>query len=105
VARPVSGTIAVLVIGGEAIASWPLPGTGRPNLAMVDELARLQLAAKRLGGSVEVRCGWPALTALLALIGLDDVLADGLRVEMAGQAEGGEEVGVEEVVQPDDPVR
>lgn len=95
----------MLVVGGEPIARWPLPGTDAPNLTTVDELARLRLAAKRLGGSIEVHRAWPGLPALLALTGLDDVLAGGLRVEMGGQPEGGEEVGVEEVVQPDDPVR
>jgi hypothetical protein len=88
------------------VASWPLPGSDRPDLALVDELARLQLAARRAGYSIRLRDAPAALTALLATVGLAGVLgAAGLpRLEVGRQAEGGEQVGVQEAVQPDDPV-
>ncbi len=95
----------VLACGGAEVASWPLPWSGRPDLAVVDELARLQLAARRVGCSIRLRDAPPALSRLLDLLGLGEVLgAAGLRLEVGRQAEGGEQVGVEEAVQPDDPV-
>ncbi len=63
---------------------------------MVDGLARLQLEARRLGGSIQLRDVCAHLRELLDLVGL--------RVEVGGEPESGEEVGVEEVVMPDDPV-
>ena len=88
--------IVVLARGGTEVASWPLLLDGGPDLEVVDELARLQLAARRLGCSIRLRDLGEELSQLLDLVGL--------RVEVAGEAECGEEVGVEEVVMPDDPV-
>ena len=88
--------MVVLVLGDVEVASWPLWAGGRPGLSTVDELARLQLAARRLGCSLQLRDARPELWELLDLVGL--------RVEVSGEAEGGEEVRVEEVVMPDDPV-
>lgn len=88
----------VLLRGDEEVASWALLCPGKPDLATVDELARLQLAARRVGCSIWLRRACPDLLGLLRLAGLDD------RLEVLGEAEGGEEVGVEEVVVPDDPV-
>ena len=94
---------------GVELACWPLAarvagsGTGPPDLAVVDQLARLELAARRLGCSVAVRGAAPdlaGLAGLLDLVGLTGVLA----VEVGGQPEGGEQPGVEEVVVADDPV-
>lgn len=67
-----------------------------PDLAAVDALARLELAARRLGGSIRLLDVCEELAELLDLAGL--------RGEMSGEAEGGEEVGVEEGVEPGDPV-
>jgi hypothetical protein len=78
-----------------------------PDLAVVDALARLQLAARRYGCSIRVHGTGPDLGALLELVGLADVLpacgTDGLRLELGGEAEGLEELGVQEVVEPGDP--
>ena len=68
----------------------------RPDLAVVDALARSQLRARRLGLVVRVRLVGDELPALLDFVGLCR--------EVAGQAEGGEELGVEEGVKADDPV-
>ena len=52
-----------------------------PDLAVVDALARLHLAARRCGGSIRVVEISDSLRELLDLIGLADLLAPGcLRV-------------------------
>jgi hypothetical protein len=102
----------VLVRGGIEVASWPLRPQGPPDLALVDELARLQLTAKREGCDVRLRQPSPLLSELLHLVGLSEVLAEeggepgprGLVVEVDGEAEGGEEIGIEEGVEPGDPI-
>ena len=94
----------VLVCGDTEVASWPL--AARADLAVVDELARWQLIARRLGCSIRLCGACVELVELLDLLGLGDVVCGtaGLRREAGGEAEGGEQVGVEEVVMPDDPV-
>ena len=62
----------VLLRDGEELASWPLTCAGPPDLSVVDELARLQLAARRHGCSIWLRRACPELTALLALVGLSE---------------------------------
>jgi hypothetical protein len=98
--------LVVLYRAGTEVTSWPLEGDGAPTLAMVDALARLQLAAGRVGCSIELRDVSPDLARLLCLCGLRDVLVGeaGLRLEVEGEAEGLEQPGVEEVVVSDDPV-
>ena len=65
-----------------------------PDLALVDALARLQLAARRQGRQIRIVNPPPELVELLDLVGL--------RVEVLGEPEDGEQPGVEEVVVPDD---
>ena len=67
----------VLLRDGEEVASWPLLCSGPPDLAVVDELARLQVAARRHGYSIWLRQACPDLTALLALVGLTHVIPAG----------------------------
>jgi hypothetical protein len=88
--------VLVLMRGDVELTRWPLQALASPDLALVDQLARLQLGARRVGCTVVLRDACPMLLGLLDLVGL--------RVEVGGQPEGGEEVGVEEVVQADDPV-
>jgi hypothetical protein len=85
-------TIVVLVEGGD-------------DLATVDVLARLQLYAHRRGLAVRVRNPSPRLTALFELVGLADLLIGepGSALEADGEPERGEQLGVEEVVEPGDP--
>jgi hypothetical protein len=99
-------TLVVLVRGDDELATWPLTADANPGLSMVEELARLQLAARRMGCSIRLREACGELRELLDLAGLAEVVrcADGLVVEMAGEAEGGEEVGVEEAVERGDPI-
>ena len=95
--------MVVLLRGDTEVASWPLPAWGRFDLAVVEELARLQLAARRMGYSIRLRGAGVELSDLLDLAGLGEVVA-GLGLEPSGKAEGGEQAGVKEVVPPDDPV-
>jgi hypothetical protein len=71
-----------------------------PDLASADRLARLQLAAKRLGLELRLRRVPAELRALLTLIGLAELLG----VEPVGQAEQREDaLGVEEERHVGDP--
>ncbi len=88
--------IVVVGPGGIEVTSWALPVIAEPDLALVDELARLQLTARRLGYTLRLCNPCAGVAELLDLAGL--------RLEAQGEAEGGEESGVEKVVMPDDPV-
>jgi hypothetical protein len=104
--RPTDGDARVLLVCGEIeLASWPLP-CGHPRLSVVDELARMQLAARHVGCSIALSAAPDGLLELLDLVGLRAIVpvADGLAVEVGREAEAGEQVCVEEVVMPDDPV-
>jgi ABC-type transporter Mla MlaB component len=46
-----------------------------PDAAVVDALARLQLAAKRLGRTIELHHASPQLRELITLMGLVDVMS------------------------------
>lgn len=84
--------------GGKKLARWLLQGPGRPDLAVVDEVARLALLGARIGGKVVLTEVAPPLRDLLEL--------SGLGVEMEGQSELGEEPirieGREEEAHPGD---
>lgn len=71
-----------------------------PDLGLVETLARLRLLARRCGCGVRLHDAPEELRALLELVGLLDVLP----LELRRQAEGGEELGIEEVMQADDPL-
>jgi ABC-type transporter Mla MlaB component len=70
-----------------------------PDLALVEKLARVQLRARRRGSRVRLTNVSERLRGLLDLVGLADVLC----VEARRQPELGEELWVDEVVQPGDP--
>ncbi len=74
VRRPDGDATVVLAVGGAEIARWPLAGSSRPDLAVIDSLARLALTARRLGGAVTLRGAGPELLALIDFVGLDDVI-------------------------------
>ena len=73
----------VLVRGADELSHWPL--AGRADLAAVDALARLALAARRLGCAIRLRDADPDLIGLLVLVGLTR--------EVVGEPEDREEVG------------
>jgi hypothetical protein len=104
--------MVVLLRDDAELMSWPLVGAGpgcpaqaAPDLSVVEHLARLQLVARRAGCSIRLRDASAALSELLDLAGLSDVVRDGAVsvVEMSREPEGGEEVGVEEGVERRDP--
>lgn len=104
---PGRDTASVVLVRGEVeVASWPLVVTGRPDVTVADELARLAVAARRLGCSIRLRNASGELVELLDLLGLADLLCgrNPVELEVGREAEGGEQGRVEEVVVPDDPV-
>ncbi|MCQ8188604.1 STAS domain-containing protein [Streptomyces rugosispiralis] len=84
-------------------------GVGRPDLAVVEALARLRLTAARLGRGIQLRNARAELRRLLAWTGLDEALTapaalGHLGPEPGGEAEQREEaLGVQEGVEPGDP--
>jgi hypothetical protein len=104
----VGQTRVVLYRGDAEVANWPLEPRDHLDVATVDELARLQLVAGRLGFTVRLRHADANLRELLGLTGLDGVVpvigCPQPSVEVGGEPEGGEQRRVEEVVVPDDPV-
>lgn len=69
-----------------------------PDLAVVNALARLQLAAGRVGCSIRLRAVCSHLDELIALAGLTELLVNCSRstLEARRQAEAGEQLDVEE---------
>lgn len=72
-----SGPKTVEIVGpdGVAIAVLRIELTGPPDLALVDALARLQLAASRAGCTIRLRNACADMCALIELVGLGDVIA------------------------------
>lgn len=75
VGRADGDAIVVLAMAGRDVASWPLPGSAAPDLAVVDTLARLALTARRHGAAIRVRNAGPELLGLIDFVGLGDILA------------------------------
>jgi len=86
-------------MGGTPTIVVGVADDGKPDLALVDALARLALVARRGGGRVVLRGAPDELRDLVVLAGLAGVLG----LEPRRKAERGEQLGVEEVVQPRDP--
>ena len=101
------GARVVVTHAGAVVTSWALP-CRHPDLGMVEDLARLALAARRIDCAVHVQDASAELAAVLELVGLADVLtpasASSALGKVEGEAELGEQPGVDEVVVPDDPV-
>jgi hypothetical protein len=91
--------IVVLSRGDDEIARWALGSCDHSDLGTINQLARLRLAAGRVGYAMRVRDACAELRGLIELTGLDLLLR-----QVGGQPEHLEQVGVEEVVVPDDPV-
>jgi hypothetical protein len=71
-----AGVVVVLLRDGSEVAAWPLVGGCQPDLAVVDHLARCQLAAGRLGCAIGLRGAGPELRRLLDLVGLSAALPE-----------------------------
>ena len=85
----------VALAGTAEVAAWPLDVVVRPDLSTVESLARLQLAARRVGLTVHVRHASEELCRLLDFSGLA-----GLLLEAGREAKCSEQVGVDEMVEP-----
>ncbi len=90
---------AVLIVNAETDEVLGYIDATRPDLALVESLARVQLRARRRGERVRLRNVSDDLRGLLELVGLTDVLA----VEPEREPEVGEQLRVDEVMQPGDP--
>lgn len=99
-----SGAVVVLLGGDVEVVVGRVPG-GRPDLGVIEALARLQLEARRRGCSIRVRDASRELCELLGLVGLAGLVArpGDLVLEGGREAERGEELRVEEAVEPGDP--
>lgn len=76
----------------------------QPDEGNLETLARLQLAARRLGTSIRLYNACPLLADLIEIAGLQDVLVVVSGVEMDRQAEEREELWIdEEVLRADRP--
>ena len=95
-----SKALLVMVDGDEEIVVGHLV-CRRADLGAVDALARLQLTARRSGCTLRLRDVSPTLGDVLGLVGLGELVAS--VVEVGGQTEGREQLGVEEVVDGHDP--
>ncbi len=69
-----SRTVLVFLDGEVEVVVGPIVDV-RPDLALVDALARLQLVARRLGCSIALRDPSTELCQLLELVGLTDLIA------------------------------
>jgi hypothetical protein len=94
----------VLISGDAATVCGGLASDDRIDLTMVNELARLQLAARRLGCTIVLRGVGVRLAELLDFAGLTDILPTDHGGEVGGKSEAGEQGGVEEGMEPGDPV-
>jgi hypothetical protein len=66
----------VLVRGDAEVACWPLPPGPHADIWVVDQIARLQLAARRLGYSIRLRDAPGELLELINLAGLSEIVTD-----------------------------
>ena len=105
-AGPVLPAVAAILERGDVVLVLGPPG--RPDLAVLDGVARLALAARRAGTRLGVRA--PDLAPLAGLCGLGCVLGPGDprpprpgSGQSAGQAQAGEQLGAQEVVDVGDP--
>jgi ABC-type transporter Mla MlaB component len=96
----ICGHVAALLEATGADVALCDVGALSADAVAIDALARIQLAAQRMGRQVVLRHVTDELCALMALAGLDAVL----RIEPRGQFEQREQrVGVEEERELDDP--
>lgn len=95
---------ARLGVRGTGVVVCDVGALRRADAVTVEALARLQLTARRRGSRLVLRGARPDLVSLLALAGLDDVVGvPATSVQVRREAESGEEVGVEEIRDADDP--
>ena len=89
----------VLIIDAETDEVLGHVDARKPDLAVIEALARVQLSARRRGSQIRLTNVSEGLRGLLDLVGLAEVLC----VEAQRQPELGEQLRVDEVMQPGDP--
>jgi hypothetical protein len=99
------GARRLLATGRVDIVMYDVGAVAEPDVMVIEALARLQLTARRAGGSIGVRRASGRLRDLLDLVGLCDVIALGDESPLGsyGQVEEGEQARVEEGVERADP--
>lgn len=82
-------TFVVVMDGDRDLARWRVEGLEPADLSVIDRLARLQLAARRVGLTIQVRHPCGMLGDLLDLVGLDRTLSALPATPPAPAAQGG----------------
>ena len=68
--------VVLLLRDGQEVLLGPVYGPDRCDLGFVDDLLRVQLAAKRFGWSIKLRDVQPDLLELVDLVGLTTDLVE-----------------------------
>jgi hypothetical protein len=90
-------------MGSSAPASVTVMLGAEPaDLAVVDGLLRIMVAARRVGWAVRVEGATDDLRELFGFLGLGDLLRFGSGLELRGEPERCEQRGVQVVVDPGD---
>jgi hypothetical protein len=76
--------IVVLTRGDTELGRWALGACDRSDLRTINELARMQLAAGRIGCAIRVRDACAEVAGLIELIGLTETLLGRRLREMGG---------------------
>jgi hypothetical protein len=74
--EPRPAAVIVLVVGGRERALGHVDGRIRCDVDLIDDLLRLQLAARRRGGQIRLMQVRGDLHQLLELVGVAELLAD-----------------------------
>ncbi|HEY3096176.1 MAG TPA: STAS domain-containing protein [Acidimicrobiia bacterium] len=94
----------LLAAGDVDLVTVEVGALASPDAIALDALARLQLTARRSGGSIRLRHAREKLRDLLALAGLSEQLpGSGDLFETQGKSEQREEARFDEEVDPTDP--
>ena len=95
-----AGARRLLATGKVDLITYDVAAVVEPDVLAIEALARLQLTARRMAGSIRVRHASSELRDLLDMVGLRCVvpLCDGSPLGSCGQVEEGEQVRVDEGV-------
>jgi hypothetical protein len=103
VGRSAPTTVTVTLTRGHETLRIARVVSPQCDARVVDVLLRISLEAKRQGWAMRVDGASDELLELCAFLGLSELLAFASTLEPGRQAELGEQLGVEEVVDPGDP--
>lgn len=74
VERSRNRAVVVLRRHGTELIRWGVPADERPDLDLIDELARVAVAAKRVEATLALHVFCPRLASVIDLVGLRDAL-------------------------------